>query len=109
MTIKVLTVLLSVTKVTRYLETPPPLPPFKGYKRPALMMTNQNVFFSSQKFIGQYPEDLFTEDEAKRVISTFQEKLRGISEEIKQRNATLEEPYQYIYLLPEKVPNSIAI
>lgn len=77
------------------------------------MMTNQNVFFSSQKFTGQYPEELFTEDKAKAVISEFQKKLEGISSavsyEIQKRNTNLEEPYQYIYLLPEKVPNSIAI
>ena len=73
------------------------------------MMTNQNVFFSSQKFIGQYPEELFTEDKAKSAISEFREKLEEISEEIQKRNTTLDEPYKYVYLLPEKVPNSISI
>lgn len=73
------------------------------------MMTNQNVFFSSQKFIGQYPEELFTEDKAKNAISEFGEKLKEISKEIETRNTTLDEPYQYVYLLPEKVPNSISI
>ena len=69
------------------------------------MMTNQNFFFSFQKFIGQYPEELFTEDKAKNAISEFGEKLKEISREIKTRNTTLDEPYQYVYLLPEKVPN----
>lgn len=73
------------------------------------MMTNQNVFFSSQKFIGQYPEELFTEDKAKNAISEFGERLKEISKEIETRNTTLDEPYQYVYLLPEKVPNSISI
>lgn len=66
-------------------------------------------FFSSQKFIGQYPEELFTEDKAKNAISEFGEKLKEISKEIETRNTTLDEPYQYVYLLPEKVPNSISI
>lgn len=66
-------------------------------------------FFSSQKFIGQYPEELFTEDKAKSAISEFREKLEEISEEIQKRNTTLDEPYKYVYLLPEKVPNSISI
>lgn len=73
------------------------------------MMTNQNVFFSSQKFIGQYPEELFTEDRAKSAISEFQKNLRRISDEIEERNRNLEEPYRYTYLLPKKVPNSISI
>ena len=66
-------------------------------------------FFSSQKFICQYPEELFTEDKAKNAISEFREKLKEISKEIQKRNTTLEETYQYVYLLPEKVPNSISI
>ena len=66
-------------------------------------------FFSSQKFICQYPEELFTEDKAKNTISEFREKLKEISKEIHKRNTTLEETYQYVYLLPEKVPNSISI
>ena len=66
-------------------------------------------FFSSQKCIGQYPEELFTEDKAKNAISEFGEKLKEISKEIETRNTTLNERYQYVYLLPEKVPNSISI
>lgn len=67
------------------------------------------VFFSSQKFIGQYPEELFTEDKAKNAISEFREKLEEISQKIQSRNKPLDEPYKYVYLLPEKVPNSISI
>lgn len=60
-----------------------------------------------QKFIGDYPEDLFVEKAAKSAISGFQKKLKEISAGIKERNAKLVVPYPY--LLPERVPNSIAI
>lgn len=45
--------------------------------------------------------------EVEGAISRFQSALQRISEEIKERNASVEFPY--IYLLPERVPNSIAI
>lgn len=60
-----------------------------------------------QKFIGDYPEELFIEEPAKAAIEVFQRKLKGISAEIKARNAKLRVPYPY--LLPERIPNSIAI
>ena len=65
--------------------------------------------FASQKFIGDYPEGLFTDAKAKDAISEFQKKLKRISAEIEERNKTLEKAYRYIYLLPEQVPNSTAI
>ena len=63
--------------------------------------------FPPQRFIGDYREDLFIDPPAKSAISSFQKKLKQISAEIKQRNANLEIPYPY--LLPERIPNSIAI
>jgi len=63
--------------------------------------------FADEKFIGDYPEDLFVERAAKSAISGFQKKLKEISAGIKERNAKLVVPYPY--LLPERVPNSIAI
>ena len=63
----------------------------------------------SQKFIADYSEGLFTDDKAKHAISEFRKKLKRISAEIEQRNASLEEQYRYPYLLPNRVPNSIAI
>ena len=44
---------------------------------------------------------------ALEAILRFQVKLNVISEEIKERNKQLKIPYTY--LLPERVPNSIAI
>ena len=40
-------------------------------------------------------------------IARFQSSLQRISDAIKERNALVEFPYTY--LLPERVPNSIAI
>lgn len=63
--------------------------------------------FSDEKFLGDYPEQLFTEEAPKSAIASFQKKLQGISADIKKRNAQL--LVAYPYLLPERVPNSIAI
>jgi len=45
--------------------------------------------------------------EVEDAISRFQSSLQRVSEEIQQRNASMEFPYPY--LLPERMPNSIAI
>ena len=45
--------------------------------------------------------------EVEGAISRFQSSLQRISEEIHKRNASMDFPYPY--LLPERVPNSIAI
>ncbi|CAH3165667.1 unnamed protein product [Porites evermanni] len=63
--------------------------------------------YPDERFIGDYREELFTDAAAKTAISGFQRKLKQISAEIKERNAKLEIPYPY--LLPERIPNSIAI
>ncbi|KAI4892305.1 hypothetical protein NFI96_026275, partial [Prochilodus magdalenae] len=55
--------------------------------------------------LGDYKEELFGDDEARRVISKFQEKLQELDEDIKIRNAKLELPY--IYLKPINVDNSV--
>ncbi|XP_068704039.1 allene oxide synthase-lipoxygenase protein-like [Montipora foliosa] len=62
---------------------------------------------NDEVFIGDYSQSLLTGEEVEGAISRFQSSLRKISEDIKQRNASLEFPYEY--LLPERVPNSIAI
>ena len=59
-----------------------------------------------QRFLGDYTEHNF--DEAVYpVIEKFQNKLQEISDAIKIRNESLEEPY--IHLLPERIPSSVAI
>ena len=77
------------------------------FLREHLVLTKNAFHFHPQKFIGDYPEELFIDEAAKNAISSFQKKLRGISAEINERNAKLVVPYPY--LLPERVPNSIAI
>lgn len=65
-------------------------------------------FFNyQQRFLGDYTDGAFTDMAALEAILRFQEKLNVISEEIKERNKRLKIPYTY--LLPERVPNSIAI
>ncbi|XP_078369932.1 allene oxide synthase-lipoxygenase protein-like [Oculina patagonica] len=60
-----------------------------------------------ERFIGDYSQSPLTGSEVEGAISRFQAALQRISEEIKERNASVEFPYPY--LLPERVPNSIAI
>ncbi|XP_031557674.1 allene oxide synthase-lipoxygenase protein-like [Actinia tenebrosa] len=64
-------------------------------------------FAEDEKFLGDYSGGLFVDQDALKAISNFQEKLQKISDSIKSRNETLEWPYTY--LLPERVPNSVAI
>lgn len=52
-------------------------------------------------------QGLLTGKDAEDAISRFQTSLQGISDAIKTRNASLELPY--INLLPERIPDSIAI
>nr|XP_058954727.1 allene oxide synthase-lipoxygenase protein-like [Pocillopora verrucosa]XP_058954728.1 allene oxide synthase-lipoxygenase protein-like [Pocillopora verrucosa] len=60
-----------------------------------------------ERFLGDYPDSSFTDMAAREAILRFQGKLQRISASIKKRNEKLKFPYTY--LLPEKIPNSIAI
>ena len=68
-----------------------------------------NCFLSlvSARFLGDSTHSLLTGDEAEAAISRFQASLQNISDSIKARNESLEMPY--INLLPERIPDSIAI
>ncbi|XP_062453619.1 hydroperoxide isomerase ALOXE3-like [Rhea pennata] len=59
------------------------------------------------RFLGQYPEEHFTEQEPKQLIKAFQERLQEITEEIEERNNPVELPYNY--LNPKQIENSISI
>ena len=65
------------------------------------------MFISFQKFLGDYAENLFTDPEALEAMTRFKAELQSVSKKINNRNEMLEVPYAY--LLPERVPNSIAI
>ena len=58
-----------------------------------------------QVFLGDYSDEHFIESEAQDAISSFQAHLKEISAAIHKRNQELEFPY--LYLLPERIPNSI--
>ena len=63
--------------------------------------------FMFQRFLGDNTQSLLTGDEAEAAICRFQASLQKISDSIKARNESLELPY--INLLPERIPDSIAI
>ena len=64
-------------------------------------------FTQQQRFLGDYSDGLFTDIAALEAILRFQEKISDISRSIKERNKKVKIPY--VYLLPERTPNSIAI
>uniref|UniRef100_A0A8C8VQ81 Arachidonate lipoxygenase 3 n=1 Tax=Pelusios castaneus TaxID=367368 RepID=A0A8C8VQ81_9SAUR len=57
--------------------------------------------------LGTYPDEHFTEEEPKRLIKAFQERLAQISQEIQERNKSL--PIPYCYLDPHQIENSTSI
>ncbi|XP_036444722.1 polyunsaturated fatty acid lipoxygenase ALOX15B-like [Colossoma macropomum] len=60
---------------------------------------------SDRRQLGQYTEELFGDDEARRHIKDFQKDLQKFEENIKSRNEGLKPPY--LYLLPTHVDNSV--
>ncbi|KAH0626131.1 hypothetical protein JD844_000912 [Phrynosoma platyrhinos] len=57
--------------------------------------------------LGCYPDEHFTEERAKQVISAFQKRLAQITKEIEERNKRLLLPYHY--LSPPEIENSTSI
>ncbi|NXW60023.1 ALOX8 lipoxygenase, partial [Eurystomus gularis] len=59
------------------------------------------------RFLGQYPEERFTEAEPRQLIRTFQGQLEKIRDHIEERNHGAE--LRYNYLNPLEIENSISI
>ncbi|KAJ1084522.1 hypothetical protein NDU88_004669 [Pleurodeles waltl] len=57
--------------------------------------------------LGTFPDERFTEEEPKRCIKAFQERLSQISAEIESRNESL--PLKYNYLNPKVIENSVSV
>ena len=60
-----------------------------------------------QPHLGEFSERLFTDPAAEEALGRFRDKLNKVSGEIVERNSKLEFPY--VYLLPENIPNSVAV
>uniref|UniRef100_F6U3I6 Arachidonate 15-lipoxygenase n=1 Tax=Monodelphis domestica TaxID=13616 RepID=F6U3I6_MONDO len=57
--------------------------------------------------LGQHKEQYFSDSAALAVLKCFREELAVLDKEIKERNAKLDLPYEY--LLPSRVENSVTI
>lgn len=57
--------------------------------------------------LGQFPQELFTEDVPCQLMQKFRDDLRGLDEEINLRNENL--PLPYVYLKPTLMENSVSI
>ncbi|KAK7169697.1 hypothetical protein R3I94_000057 [Phoxinus phoxinus] len=64
-------------------------------------------FQENEPFLGTYPEMCFTEEPVKEAINTFLNELDEVTKIIKRRNKGL--TFDYGYLSPDKIPNSVAI
>ncbi|XDV17316.1 hypothetical protein PO909_023196 [Leuciscus waleckii] len=64
-------------------------------------------FQRNELYLGTYPEMCFTEQPVKEAIKTFRKKLDEVTNIIKSRNEGL--TFDYSYLSPDKIPNSVAI
>ncbi|XDV17321.1 hypothetical protein PO909_023201 [Leuciscus waleckii] len=64
-------------------------------------------FQENELYLGTYPDMCFTEQPVKEAIKTFRKKLYEVTKEIKTRNVDL--PFDYCYLCPDNIPNSVAV
>ena len=65
------------------------------------------LVFGSQRPLGTYPDEYFTEEAPRRSIAAFQSRLVEISRDIQERNHSLALPYPY--LDPPLIENSVSI
>ena len=65
------------------------------------------TLFNSQCFLGSFYGERFGEKKVQCAVTKFVKTLANIEDKIKERNKSLDVPYEY--LLPSKVPNTIAI
>lgn len=71
------------------------------------MSPSLSLVVGSQRPLGTYPEEHFTEEAPQQSIATFQSRLNQISKEIRERNQELALPYTY--LDPPLIENSVSI
>ena len=73
------------------------------------IVVSPNNHVKIQVFIGEFPEYYFTEDKATELQRAYSKKLEELEVELRDRNQKLELFKQYEFLIPGRVPRSIAI
>ncbi|XP_076825703.1 allene oxide synthase-lipoxygenase protein-like isoform X1 [Clavelina lepadiformis] len=66
-----------------------------------------SAFSPNEVYLGHYPDRLFCEQDVLTMMEQYREDLSAESDRIRKRNEGLHHPYTF--LLPDRVPNSIAI
>ena len=74
---------------------------------PIAMITEYDIPELFQVHFGDFPDDYFCEQKAREIQAEFRTRMDQISETIKTRNLTRQPKYEY--LLPERVPYSLAV
>ncbi|XP_028397585.1 allene oxide synthase-lipoxygenase protein-like [Dendronephthya gigantea] len=65
------------------------------------------TIYPTEKFLGDYSDNLFGDASAQAALAKFKSELANITEKINKRNEGMVTPYEW--LLPGRIPNSIAI
>ncbi|KAL3883129.1 hypothetical protein ACJMK2_029422 [Sinanodonta woodiana] len=82
--------------------------PVKADQALAVAFANYlSTYAENEVYLGDYPDAYFSEASMRRIKDEFQQSLKRISEQMKTRNRKMDIPYYY--LLPERVPNSVAV
>ncbi|CAK8679089.1 unnamed protein product [Clavelina lepadiformis] len=66
-----------------------------------------SAFYPDEIYLGQYPDRLFNDIAVLEMMEEYRQALAEVSRKIRKRNESLKHPYTF--LLPEFVPNNIAI
>ena len=94
------------------------MPPKFVIHKTIQVMDALSSFSKDDKFLGEYPDNIFNED-VRPIVAKFLDELNALQVRLSERNERLTEgcettfdaPYDvpYVHMMPSRVPNSIAM